>query len=397
MGVLLGLRSEVVFGFGKKAESGSKGAGKIGGLVGLAMFAGAAAAMWWNESRTVNQAAAIAELSKNAVEISATQLDPAREGKAVYVSGTLETDAGVFDSTFNLGGDNVLVINRDVEMYQWVKHRRNKKDVWEEEWSDDAEGDGGGHTNPSFPVEGGYFAASDAHLGAIHIPESQVLELEANESIQLPAELSPELSNDGWRVEGIGLYRGAGSPGSPQIGDVRVKFTMMSERVVSAMGTLSGGNLVRYLAKNGVDVFFIEEGKLAPKVLVEHAETSNTTMAYIIRGSTAAAMALGLGIAFSGFMSWLTWIPVLGPMIERFAFWLGGLIGGSLALIVFVGAWLWTHPIALVATVALISAGLIAWGVRKRAQPEALGMPAQMAAPPPPPGFGPPGPPPPPR
>ena len=375
-----------MFGFGKKTESGSKGAGKVGGLVGLAMFAGAAAAMWWNESRTVNQAAAIAELSKNAVEISATQLDPAREGKAIYVTGNLETDAGVFDSTFNLGGDNVLVIERDVEMYQWVKHRRNKKDVWEEEWSDDPESDGGGHSNPPFPVQGGYFAASDAHLGAIHIPEAQVLKLDANESIPLPAELSAELSNDGWRVEGSGLYRGPGSSGSPQIGDVRVKFSMMSERVVSAMGTLSSGNLMPYLAKNGVDVFFIEEGKLEPKVLVAHAESSNSTMAYIIRGSTAAAMALGLGIAFSGFMSWLTWIPVLGPIIERFAFWLGSLIGGSLALIVFVGAWLWTHPIALVATVALISAGLIAWGVKKRSQPEVMmAMPPQMGAPPPPP------------
>ena len=388
-----------MFGFGKKTESGSKGAGKVGGLVGLAMFAGAAAAMWWNESRTVNQAAAIAELSKNAVEISATQLDPAREGKAIYVTGNLETDAGVFDTTFNLGGDNVLVIERDVEMYQWVKHRRNKKDVWEEEWSDDPESDGGGHSNPPFPVQGGYFAASDAHLGAIHIPEAQVLKLDANESIPLPAELSAELSNDGWRVEGSGLYRGPGSSGSPQIGDVRVKFSMMSERVVSAMGTLSSGNLMPYLAKNGVDVFFIEEGKLEPKVLVAHAESSNSTMAYIIRGSTAAAMALGLGIAFSGFMSWLTWIPVLGPIIERFAFWLGSLIGGSLALIVFVGAWLWTHPIALVATVALISAGLIAWGVKKRSQPEVMmAMPPQMGAPPPPPpGFGPPGPPPPPQ
>ena len=286
-----------MFGFGKKTESGSKGAGKVGGLVGLAMFAGAAAAMWWNESRTVNQAAAIAELSKNAVEISATQLDPAREGKAIYVTGNLETDAGVFDTTFNLGGDNVLVIERDVEMYQWVKHRRNKKDVWEEEWSDDPESDGGGHSNPPFPVQGGYFAASDAHLGAIHIPEAQVLKLDANESIPLPAELSAELSNDGWRVEGSGLYRGPGSSGSPQIGDVRVKFSMMSERVVSAMGTLSSGNLMPYLAKNGVDVFFIEEGKLEPKVLVAHAESSNSTMAYIIRGSTAAAMALGLGIA----------------------------------------------------------------------------------------------------
>jgi hypothetical protein len=383
-----------VFGFGNR-NAERKGVGKIGGMFGLAMFAAAATAMWWNESRTVNQAAAIAELSKQAVEVSIAAVKPEFDNKAIYVNGLLETDQGVRDDYFAFGGDNILVMKRNVEMYQWVKHRRNKRDVWEEEWSDDAESDGGGHSNPSFPVQSGTFGAADAHLGALHVAEPQVEELSAAKTFALPSELDSKLSDDGWRANGSdGLYRGEGSPSSPQIGDVRVSFSLLEETQVSAMGRQVSGAIAPYAAKNGYEVFFIEEGKVPPKVLTQHAESSNSTIAYVVRGGSGFGMALGMGIAFSGLVSWLTWIPLLGPLIERFAFWLGGLIGGTLALLVFMGAWLWTHPLAMVATLALLSLGFIAYGMKKRNEPTILA----SGGPPPPPGFGGPGtPPPPPR
>ncbi len=389
-----------MFGFGKRAENGSKGAGKVGGLFGLAMFVAAAGGLAYNESRTVNQAAAITELSKSAITVGIDVLKPENDGKAVYFKGALETDAGVQDNYFAFGGDDLLVFERKVEMYQWVKHRRNKKDVWEQEWSDDAESDGGGHSNPAFPVSSATFTASDAHVGAFHLAESQVSELDSSSSFTLPGELPQNLSELGWTVSGSNrLYLGE-NESSPTIGDLRAVFNVLKETDISAMGRQTGSELVRYMAKNGYDVFFIEPGAIAPELLTQHSESKNTTLAYILRAAGGSGMALGLGLAFSGFVGWLTWIPVLGPMIGRFAFWLGGLIGAILAAILFVGAWLWTHPLALVATLAVASLALIAYGMKKRSQPSyvSAGMPPAMSAgamPPPPPGFG--GPPPPPQ
>ena len=396
-----------MFGFGARAENQSKGAGKVGGLFGLAMFAAAAAGLAYNESRTVNQAAAIAELSKSAITVGVDAVKPENEGKAVYFKGALETDAGVEDNYFAFGGDDLLVLNRQVEMYQWVKHRRNKKDVWEEEWSDDAESDGGGHSNPAFPISSETFTASDAHVGAFHLAESQVAELDAASGFALPGELPQNLVELGWAASGSNqLYLGA-NPSSPRIGDVRAEFNVLKETNVSAMGRQTAGELVRYIAKNGYDVFFLEPGDIAPKLLTQHGESKNSTLANILRAAGGAGMALGLGLAFSGFVGWLTWIPVLGPMIGRFAFLLGSLIGAVLAAILFVGAWLWTHPLALIATLALISLAFIGYGMKKRSQPSlaAVGMPPMVSSmPPPPPGFGGPpsppgfgGPPPPPR
>ena len=388
-----------MFGFGKRAESKTKGAGKVGGLFGLAMFAAAAGGLAYNESRTVNQAAAITELSKSAITVGVDVVKPENNGKAVYFKGDLETDAGVQDNYFAFGGDDLLVFERKVEMYQWVKHRRNKKDVWEEEWSDDSESDGGGHSNPAFPVSSATFTANDAHVGAFHLAESQLSELDASTAFTLPGELPQNLSELGWTVSGSNrLYLGE-NESSPTVGDVRAVFNVLKETDISAMGRQTGDELVRYMAKNGYDVFFIEPGAIAPELLTQHSESKNTTLAYILRAAGAGGMALGLGIAFSGFVGWLTWIPVLGPMIGRFAFLLGGLIGAILAAILFVGAWLWTHPLALVAALAVVSLGFIAYGMKKRSQPSygsgAMPPPMASAMPPPQPGFG--GPPPPPQ
>ena len=389
-----------MFGFGRRAENQNKGAGKIGGLFGLAMFVGAAAGLAFNESRTVNQAAAIAELSANAVVVEIDPIKPENDGKAVYFKGALETEAGVQDDYFTFGGDDLLVFERKVEMYQWVKHRRDKKDVWEKEWSEDAESDGGGHSNPGFPVSSATFSASDAHVGAFHLAESQLAELDASANFDLPGELPQNLQELGWSASGGNrLYLGA-NPNSPSIGDVRAEFTGVKETTVSAMGRQTGNDLVRFMAKNGYDVFFIEPGEVAPELLVQHGESANSTLAYVLRAAAGAGMALGLGIAFSGFVGWLTWIPLLGPMIGRFAFWLGSLIGAILAAILFVGAWLWMHPLALVATIAVISLAFIAYGIKSRNQPSAAsaGMPPPIGSsmPPPPPGFAGPPPPPPP-
>ena len=388
-----------MFGFGRRAENQNKGAGKVGGLFGLAMFAAAAAGLAYNESRTVNQASAIAELSKGAITVEIDAVKPENEGRAVYFKGALETDVGAQDNYFTFGGDDVLVLQRKVEMYQWVKKKRNKKEYWEEEWSDDSESDGGGHSNPAFPVSSASFTASDAHVGAFHLAESQVGELDASSNFTLPNELPPNLQELGWTASGSNrLYLGR-NESSPSIGDVRAEFSVLKETNISAMGRQTGSELVRYMAKNGFDVFFIEPGEIAPELLTQHGESKNSTLAYILRAAGGAGMALGLGLAFSGFVGWLTWIPVLGPMIGRFAFWLGSLIGAILAAILFVGAWLWTHPLALVATIALISITFIGYGMKKRSQSNFVhaGAPPPMGSPmpPPPPGFG--GPPPPPQ
>jgi Transmembrane protein 43 len=366
-----------MFGF-KRRQSSEKKLGAIGGLFGFAMFAAAAAFMWWNEARTVNEAKAIAELGSNAKPVAIASIDRDRNLEAIYLQGLLETDSGSFDAQFNIGGTDVILVRRKVQMYQWDKTRRNKRTSWTKKWSSSSESGDSEHDNPPFPLQSEDFAAQDAHVGVYKLGPEEIAELDDLNELVTPNDLPQELGEQGWRLEGNELYSGQGSQSSPEIGDVRVSFTVQRESQVSVAGALQSERIVPYRAKHGTFAFFIERGVVPLKELTVHAQSSNTTMAYVVRGATALFMVLGLGMAFSGLVGFLSWIPILGPMVEKAAFVVGAVLGGLLALMVFLGAWLWAHPIVFVAALALCSAFAIFLGMRKR----------QVAVFPPPPPSG---------
>jgi hypothetical protein len=375
-----------MFGFRQKQQSEKK-LGAIGGLFGFAMFAAAAALMWWNESRTVNEAKAIAELAQNAMTVNSQTIDKSRNLEAIYLQGKLETDVGSMDEQFAVGGNDVILVRRSVQMYQWDKRRRNKRDVWEQKWSSSRESGNSDHPNPEFPIESETFAANDAHIGAYQIGGDELNEIDDQNESVLPNELPSAMSQQGWRVADDKLYLGNGTPSSPEIGDVRVTFSVQREGEVSIAGSLQSDRIAPYRAKHGTYAFFIERGNVPLKELAQHKESANSMLAYLLRGASGVFMVLGLGMAFSGLVGFLSWIPLLGPMIEKAAFFVGAVLGGVLALLIFLGAWLWAHPLAFVVLLVVGSMLAIVLGLRARNRP------AAAVPPPPTPGAMPPPPP----
>jgi hypothetical protein len=376
---LIGEGVIAMFGFRQKQHSEKK-LGAIGGLFGFAMFAAAAGLMWWNESRTVNEAKAIAELAQNAKTVNSQTIDRSRDSKAVYLQGKLETDTGTMDEQFAVGGADVILVRRQVQMYQWDKRRKNKRDVWEQKWSGSRESGNSDHPNPEFPIESQTFSANDAHIGVYQIGSEEINEIDDSVESILPSEIPMAMSQQGWRVQDGRLYLGNGTPGSPEIGDVRVSFNVQRESEVSVAGSLQSNRVSPYLAKHGTYAFFIERGNVPLKELAQHKESANSMLAYLLRGASAVFMVLGLGMAFSGLVGFLSWIPLLGPMIEKAAFLVGAILGGVLASLIFLGAWLWAHPLAFVALLVVGSLAAIAFGMRKKNQP------ITQIPPPPPPG-----------
>ncbi|MDP9309331.1 MAG: hypothetical protein M3R24_00290, partial [Chloroflexota bacterium] len=84
----------------------------VGALVGLGLFLGSFALLWYNEGR-VN----LAIIVQDSVPISATAAQPALEGKLVAATGTLASKETLGD-TFLHPGD-YLMLQRVVEMYAW--------------------------------------------------------------------------------------------------------------------------------------------------------------------------------------------------------------------------------------------------------------------------------------
>ena len=90
----------------------------LGALIGILLVLGSIILLWWNEGRAVEAIRALDRGAGQVVEAQAGAVDPAKDGKLVHLSGTMEPKSPARDTAFGVGADNLLRLRRTVEMYQ---------------------------------------------------------------------------------------------------------------------------------------------------------------------------------------------------------------------------------------------------------------------------------------
>ena len=94
-------------------------------LFGLVLLIGSIILLWWNESRSINQADALNEMSTKIVTLPDSIYHPEHENKPVLVQGEVKPISQVVDPLFGVKSDG-LVLRRSVEMYQWKENRHSE-------------------------------------------------------------------------------------------------------------------------------------------------------------------------------------------------------------------------------------------------------------------------------
>ncbi len=353
----------------------------FGGFAGLALFFAAAGTVGWNEVRTVKQAAANAEFQRSVKTVSATVADSANEAHAIHLNGELKTEAGVRDDDFGVGNEDVVVLQREVEMYQWESYKKDDKTHYRKVWDDTHHQLSGQYANPPMPRIGAQtLVAPDARIGVFDLKSADLKSLDRKAIV--PAELNDKLATEGWQVRDNQIYRSQNPSQSPEIGDVRVSFTALRETPVSVIGSQHGSRLTPYIANNGYDVFIVNRGTQDLPSMIQETVSSNNFTAWGLRLGGIAAMAVGLGTLFSGWLSIFSWIPLFGPLVQRAAFGVGVALGGTLGILLFSAAWLYAHPlIAAITIIAVIGLTLALARRTRRGNSEPVG----IHSPPPPP------------
>ncbi len=284
-------------------RSGSALGGGVAGLGGVAFFCACAWLITANESRTALRTDAIDELETVVKSVPADAVDPANQGKPVHIKGRLETETGARDEEFHFGGDDLLSIQRTVEMYQWTSYKKDNQTRWKMEWDDDRNNGDSSHPNPPFPLQAARSTANDAHVGAFAFTGDFD---EFDDQHQLPAELDSSLRDQGWVSYDGRLYLSAGAPDRPQVGDLRVEFDVLKELEISEIGTQEGQSIVKWRASNDDALLVAAPGLLEIPGVIAHARSSNATQAWLSRVAGVGGMALGLGMVFRG------WLGIFG-------------------------------------------------------------------------------------
>lgn len=368
---------------------------------GFTLFLGATAMLWWNEGNSVKTADMLEEAQGVCVVMeNPSKKDASLEGQLVCGTAMAVTEDLLTDKDFGLSV-NAISMKRKVEYYQWhetkTEETKEKSDGSEKkivtydyrrDWSSTPIGSSKfkqhyGHVNVVLAeFEDGEQWAEHVSFGAYSLNNSLI------HSINTYEPLRPELSDDVLRQldktiqasyerhytkkEGLNsndlnyvhvsdnqLYLGL-EPGSPTVGDVRIKFERVApSHEVTVVAVVNGDGFGPFKAKNGYMLEKLVMGKKDMDQFFEDEQETNTfnTWAYRILGIVMVIGALKL---IFGFVVTLTKIV---PFLSTIVGWGVGVIctvlGVVWSLIVIAIAWLFYRPIVGIAL--LVIAGILVW------------------------------------
>lgn len=201
---------------------GSRLGKSFGGvIVGIILFFGSIAFLWWNEGRAVTTAKALAEGEGNVVAVKdISKVDSANAGKLVHMSGEAATTETLTDPTFALS-KNAIGLSRKVEYYQWVEHKSEKREkqmggsekvittyTYSKEWvgtpQDSSAYKEAGHENRVFMTLPGDcdVRAKEVSFGAFKLTSGQISRIGGEETVSLEEYTIPVSMANNAEVQG---------------------------------------------------------------------------------------------------------------------------------------------------------------------------------------------------
>ena len=394
-----------------KTSWGSRIGGSFWGIgFGLLLIAAATALLWWNEGRTVRTGDAIAEAQEAAVPMpSIARVDSAYEGQLVHAAGRAVTGDVLSDDMFGVAA-NAIKLRREVEYYQWVEdsHIQTIKKpgggeetvttyYYTKKWVNDPVDSQSfsltaAHINNTLiRAEAETWLASHIAFGAYRLPEFLAKDMEGEKILPVSfsdeqrAKLQKALFGSGTDTAQAGesaamvhtadsaIYIGR-HPGSPAIGDVRIKFYETPAAEISILAQISGDTFVPFCASNGAKFFRLAMGVQDMDTMFEDAKSENGVTAWLLRVAGIIMCIIGFKLILEPLRVLADFIPLLGSIVGAGAGLVSGLLGIAWSLIIIAAAWIRFRPVlafCLLGAAAVLVVLLFLRGRRNKSTPAA--------------------------
>lgn len=350
----------------------------IGVIIGLVLFLGAFALIWWNEGRSVDRIKTLAEGRSAVVSVSAERVDAGHHGKLVHLSGMAATDEVLKDLPFGVR-ENALKLKRTVEMYQWKEEKKTEKKknlggseteevtyTYDKTWSEEpidstAFKISEGHQNPSsMPYRSQVLTASAVRVGAFRLTDAFVSQI--NEFAVYPLSPQTYAAMDGslrrsFKLNGAEYFHG--DPANLQVGALRIRYAVVKPMTVSIVGRQENDTIGTYRTRNG-NIMLLTSGTVDSETMFASAESENTVVTWLVRLGGAIMMWLGLVLMLGPLKVLGDVVPLVGSMVGAGAGLLAGVAAVALSVATIALAWVFYRP--LIGVALLILAGVFFLG-----------------------------------
>lgn len=361
---------------------GSRMMGSIKGvLVGLVLFLAAFPVLWTNEGYAVRVAKGLEEGAGSVVQIDLTTFSPEMEGHFIHGIGETGTPETLVDSELGITL-NAIHLVRKVEMYQWKENSTTetvekiggtKETIttytYEPAWSSsliqsssfrdpDARTK---HANPAqMTYQGQSWSAQQVMIGAYTLSPGLVRQISANQAVDYTnSEIAniPDSIKSEADISTNQIY--IGTPGSPQIGDVRISHQVAMPGQVSLLGKLFNGQIGPYRTKQNTTIEILKPGIHSAEDMIESAKAANVLRTWLFRLLGFFLFFIGINTIFKPLATVGVVLPFLGRLLSSGLGLVAGLISLILTFIVIAVAWIFYRP--LLAIILLVLAGALAY------------------------------------
>jgi hypothetical protein len=355
----------------------------VGVLIGLLFVPGSAWMLFWNEGRAVQTSRSLSEGAASVQAADAGRIDPALDGRLIHVAGPITVAGPLRDPDFGVQAQGALRIVRSVEMYQWREERRSETRTnlggsqetvttynYTRGWSSQAIDSSRfrqpeGRFNPQMRFPSRDTVAPEARLGARRLTEEQIRGF--GEPRPLPLDAAAFMAPAGAIVTDGGLYVGR-DPQSPQIGDLRIRFSLVPADSASVVAAQRGDGFAPFQTRAGDRVMLMRTGTVPAAAMFQAAEEGNRIFTWVLRAVGVLLMFIGFGMIFRPLSVLGSVVPVVGSIIGAGAGLVSGILTLVIAPLVIAVAWIFYRPVIgiLVLVVGMAGAAGLTWLARQR-------------------------------
>jgi len=207
-----------------------------------------------NKEKALSRNKVLEDSKEIVIPIKPAYIDSYNENKLVHVIGYAFKEGSLTDKTFKISVPYAIKLRRVVEMYDRY------------EWSK--------VSSSSMPVQRQTWVAEPVTLGKFTLSSSLVAKLNRYESIRIMEkmfmQMPKRLYNRKLHLDKGGYYLGD-NPSHPQSGDLRIKFEMISPKMVSIVAKQVGSRLSAYQTSSGY-IELLEYGEVDAKRMLTNAK-----------------------------------------------------------------------------------------------------------------------------
>lgn len=285
------------------------------GGIGCAM---AFAILSLNELATAVRGYALDRGPHHTVTVSAHRVDPAREGALVHVTGPAVAAGVVTDPDIGVAAPGVRLF-RTVEMYQWAERKiTSRRKVtgyeysthWSQAWHDSTDLVGPkAPRNPVMPLLNEEWQADMVTVGAFRLNREQVARIGDRVPLSLARQPSTRTVAFGTLVRHGDTYYLGRDPAQPEIGDLRINYSVYTAGAVSILAAQAGNSFAPFqvevplpaahsilesLSPSSSTVDVVRDGTLTVQELVQSAQRYHGALTWGVRLLGVLLMVVGV-------------------------------------------------------------------------------------------------------